>query len=139
MASKMYEVVSVIDGTPTFTVPVDEIWPEFQIGGALVVWSPEEFISDRQRRWWKGVLLPALANDSGDSVAFWETHLKLAVLPDKFKPQAYEIDGHEYAIVPSITKLGKRDMMALIDGSIQYLHEKGFGWVTPPDAALRSR
>lgn len=139
MPSKMYEVVSIVDDEPSFTVPLSLIWPEFQIGGALVVWSPEDFITERQRRWWKGILLPALVADSGDSVACWETRLKLAVLPEKFQPQTYKIDGHEYAIVPSITKLGKRDMMALIDGSIQYLHEQGFGWVTPPDAALRSK
>lgn len=139
MATKMYEVVSVVDGEPTFAVPLSLIWPEFQIGGALVVWSPEDFITDRQRRWWKGVLLPALVNDTGDSKAWWETQLKTQVMPDRFKPEIYTIDGEKFGVVPSITTLGKRAMAELIDGSIQYLHEHGFGWVTPPDITLRSK
>ena len=137
MASKVYQVIDIIDGEPTFAVPVSLIWPEFQIGGAMKVLTPDEYHTDQQRRWWKGILLPALVNDQGDSKTWWEDTLKLAVLPDHFKPECYTINGTEFTRIPSITTLGKRKMMELIDGSIQYLHDRGFGWVTPPEKTLR--
>ncbi len=138
MAMKMYKVVTINDGMPGFPVPLSLIWPEFRLYGAMGVFTPAQFITNQQVRWWKGILLPALSNDSGDSKSWWEDTLKMAVLPDKFQPETYTINGQDFNHTPSITTLGKRNMIELIDGSIQHLHGIGFGWVTLPDASLRT-
>lgn len=132
-----YEVISMIDGEPTFKKPLKEILAELTVGGALKTLSPLEYITDRQRRWFKGVLLPALANDSGDSVMYWETKLKLAVMPDQFQPQFIAYGKQVFSFVPSITILSKRGMNLLIEGSVDKCHEWGFLWVTLPDPDLR--
>ncbi|KKN08793.1 hypothetical protein LCGC14_1052950, partial [marine sediment metagenome] len=43
-------------------------------------------ISYRMIKWWKGILLPSLADFTGDSKAYWEGKLKLKVDPDYFAP-----------------------------------------------------
>ncbi|MCK4625044.1 MAG: hypothetical protein KAV00_07025 [Phycisphaerae bacterium] len=129
--------VQIIDGQPTFPKPLSEILAEIEHGGAIQILSPLQYHTDRQRRWWKGVLLPALAKDTGESASIWEARLKLAVLPDDFAPEYVTVNDRPYASVPSITKLGKKKMTALIDGAIDQLHSWGFTWVVSPDAELR--
>jgi len=101
------------------------------------VLSGAEYITHGQRAWWKGILLPALAKDSGDSVGYWETRLKLAVLPDDFAPYYVPLGKQVFPIIPSITKLSKKKMNMLIEGSVQQLNEWGFLWVTLPDEEKR--
>lgn len=134
----MYPVQSIVEGRPTFEKPIEEIAAEAVLGGALKVLTPLEYITDQQRKWWKGVLLPALAKDSGDSIGFWETKLKLAVLPDDFQPYYVPFGRQVFPIIPSITILSKKKMNILIEGSVAQCHEWGFVWVTLPDPALRS-
>jgi hypothetical protein len=93
--------------------------------------------TDQQRKWWKGVLLPALAADSGDSISYWETRLKLAVMPEEFIPETKKINGVEFTFVPSITKLSMKQFNHLIEGSVEVLWGWGFDWVTLPDSSLR--
>ena len=133
----MYQVKSMIDGQPTFEKPLDAILSELEPGGALQVLTPLEYHTDRQRKWWKGILLPALAKDSGDSVGYWETKLKLAVLPDEFAPYYVPMGKQIFPIIPSITRLSKKKMNMLIEGSVDKCHEWGFLWVTLPDKELR--
>ena len=102
-------------------------------------------LSEGQLNWWKGVLLPALVADTGDSLEFWETTLKLAVLPDDFQPVATVVGGIGYTYIPSITTIGLNKMNIMVEGSVahlrgeKYLHLKGkkygdqFQWVTLPD------
>ncbi|MFA5382240.1 MAG: hypothetical protein WC356_03675 [Candidatus Micrarchaeia archaeon] len=103
-------------------------------------------ISYQQIRWWKGVLLPALAKDTGDCEHVWETRLKLAVLPDEFQPEIVTVQGTSYTFIPSITTLSMKKLNTLITGSVDKLHEWGdngedeenrFAWVELPDAAKR--
>lgn len=101
-------------------------------------YSEEKELTDRQRKWWKGILLPALSKDTGESVSKWETRLKLAVLPDEFQPEIIEIEGIKCAYVPSITKLSCKKTNQLIEGSVEKLHDWGFHWVSLPDSSLRS-
>ena len=58
-----YCVKSIVDGQPTFEKPLQEILAEAKIGGALKVLSPVEYITDRQRKWYKGICLRDLANN----------------------------------------------------------------------------
>lgn len=109
-------------------------------------YSEARELSEGQRNWWKGILLPALVKDTGDSLEFWETTLKLAVLPDDFKPIATVIDGIGYTYIPSITTIGINKMNIMVEGSVahlrgeKYAHLKKddkygdhFQWVTLPD------
>ena len=114
-------------------------------------WSEARELSEGQRNWWKGVLLPALHEDTGDSIQFWETTLKLAVLPDDFQPIATIIDGIGYTYIPSIKTIGLTKMNIMVEGSVahlrgeKYLHLKGkkygdqFQWVTLPDKLKKRR
>ena len=138
-----YNVVSKINNQPTFTTPLSAILEGLQVGGGLKTLSPLEYITEQQRRWFKGVLLPALAKDTGDSKEYWETVLKLAVLPDDFQPRAIAHGKQVIHTIPSITILGKRKMNQLIEGSVQHLREcpdygDQFQWVTLPDKELRA-
>ena len=105
----------------------------------LRVMSEAEYITHKQIAWWKGILLPALAKDSGDSVGYWETKLKLAVLPDDFAPYYVPLGKQVFPIIPSITKLSIKKMNILIEGSVDKCHDWGFEWVTLPDKELRSK
>lgn len=93
--------------------------------------------SDQQRKWWKGVLLPKLAEHTGDSLAHWENTLKLKVMPDDFKPETTIIDGIGYTGLPSITTLGIKKMSIMTEESVAYLRDESihgdvFHWVTLP-------
>ena len=133
------KVVSVRDGQPIFDAPIADLLKECVPGGALQVLTPLEFISYQQIKWWKGILLPALSKDSGDSVEWWETRIKLAVMPDEFAPTEMAIKGRMYQIVPSITKLSKKKMGELIEGSVTYCRDVlGLQWITLPDTDLRT-
>ena len=128
------------DGQPCFNGPLDGFIADMRPGDVLKRLSADEYITDRQRAWWKGVLLPSLAKDTGDSREYWETRLKLAVMPDEFTPVFVPYLKQVFPVVPSITKLGKRKMMELIDGSIAHLrdgYDGQFQWVTGPDPSLR--
>ena len=132
-----HEVKAMVDGEPTFEKPLKEILAELEFGGALKTLSPLEYITNQQIAWWKGILLPALAKDSGDSVGYWETKLKLAVLPDDFAPYYIPLGKQVFPIIPSITILSKKKMNILIEGSVEKCWEWGFKWVTLPAKELR--
>ena len=145
-----YPIRQIIDGEPTFDVPVSQIYAKCLPGGALKILSPLEAITERQRAWFKGILLSALAEDTGDSKEYWETVLKLAVLPEDFQPYYVPIGKQIFPVVPSITILGKKKMNLLIEGSVKHLREgvddkkkslygDRFQWVTLPDKELRTK
>lgn len=133
----MYHVISIVNNEPTFETPLAEILSKLKPGGAIKILTPAEYITQGQRAWWKGVLLPSLAKDTGDSIAYWETKLKLAVLPDDFVPFYIPFGKQVMPVMPSITILSMRKMNLLIEGSVAQCHEWGFMWVTLPDKDLR--
>lgn len=136
---KTLKVLSMIDGQPTFDKNITEFLNQCEPGSVIQLLTPEEYLGLQQIRWWKGVLLPALAKDTGDSIEQWETRIKLAVMPDDFKPEIYEIQGQLCARIPSITTLGKRKMNQMIEGAVAYCRDEcGLLWVTLPDPELRS-
>lgn len=100
-------------------------------------YSEAKEISKQQIRWWKGILLPALTEDTGDSKACWEARLKLAVLPEDFKPEVVIVDGVTIGYLPSVSTLSCKKTNELIEGSVAKCHEWGFAWVTLPDSELR--
>ena len=118
-------------------------------------YSEEKEITNRQINWWKGVLLPALSKDNGDSVSKWETRLKMAVLPDEFEPEIVEVNGYALNCVPSVKKLSCKKTIQLVEGSVDKLHDWGealrknnpdeygnvnpYAWVQLPDSAKRKK
>jgi hypothetical protein len=103
----------------------------------LECWTPQ------QRKWWKGILLPQLSHDTGDSMGHWEDLLKLGVMPDQFAWMNKKTENGEFEHLPSILILNRKEMREMIEGSVAYLRdEKRYGtkfhWVTLPDEDLRS-
>ena len=106
-------------------------------------WSEAREWSDRQRKWWKGVLLKKLSEATGDSKAYWENKLKLKVMPDEFQPIITQVDSAVYVHLESITKLGAKKMNEMVEGSVAHLRDEQiygdvFHWVTLPDKSLRA-
>lgn len=122
--STTYPLISIIDGQNTFEKPLEHIATEVKPGGALQVLAPEEYITDQQRKWWKGVLLKHLSRDTGDSIHWWENRLKLAVMPDKFQPIYTGYGKQVFGYIPSITILSKNQMNQMIEGSIAELRDE---------------
>ena len=100
-------------------------------------YSRAKEISYQMIKWFKGILLPALEKDNGDSVMKWEARLKLNVLPDYFKPYVVEVGGMAVTILPSIANMPMKQACQLVEGSVEWLHDNGFTWVTLPDPELR--
>jgi hypothetical protein len=135
---KSIKVLSNIDGQPTFDKPLSELIAKCEPGSVIQILMQDEYLGLQQIRWWKGVLLPALSKDTGDSVEYWETTLKLAVMPDEFTPFYVPIGKQIFPVIPSITKLSKTKMNQMIEGAVAKCHEYGLTWVTLPDKELRT-
>lgn len=101
-------------------------------------YSEAQALSEGQRKWFKGILLPALSKDNGDSISHWEHKLKLAVMPEEFIPKSTTIDGYTYTYLPSISDLSCKKMNQFIEGCVDKLHEWKFEWVTLPDSDLKT-
>ena len=73
-----YEVQSMVDGQPTFIKPLNGILAELQPGGALKLLTPLEYITDQQRRWYKGICLRDLVknDENGETVGWWDLEVK---------------------------------------------------------------
>lgn len=102
----------------------------------------DEELSNQQIRWFKGVLLPSLSKDTGDSKQWWEARLKLMVMPDDFVPIEVSTGENVYHFIPSISNLSVKKMNEFIEGCVAHLRDEEiygdrFLWVTLPDSALR--
>jgi len=133
----LHEVMDVIDDQPCFEQPLADILAELKRGGALQTLSPAEYLTARQVRWWKGVLLPALSKDNGESKRWWEIKLIEDIFPDDIEYVKFK--NRMFPVAPSITSYGKKKMTELIEESIPTLHKWGFEWATYPDPELRKQ
>jgi hypothetical protein len=130
--------VAVTEEGPLFDQPLSFILKGCVPGAAIQLLTPDKFISYQQIRWWKGILLTALSRDSGDSIAWWEATLKLAVMPDEFAPTYVAVGKQVLPIIPSISSLSIKKMGKLIEGSVSYCRDTlGLMWVTLPAAELK--
>jgi len=138
-----HEVISKIEGEPIFEKPLKEIWNELVPGGAIKTLTLLEHITDRQRRWYKGVCLRDLVknDENGETVGWWDTEVKkecngLALL----KREIFFIDdgsGGRIGIGRLTTKgVGKKNMMAFIEEILSKSMEKGWN-IGAPDPDLR--
>ncbi len=138
-----HEVISMIDGLPTFKKHLKEILAELTVGGAIKTLTPLEHITDRQRRWYHGVCLRDLVrnDENGETKGWWDTELKrecngLALL----KKEIFFIDdgaGNRIGVGRLTTKgVGKRNMTAYIEEILSQSMARGWN-IGPPDKDLR--
>ena len=64
-------------------------------------------------------------------------------MPDEFQPVTVFLEGKIFNYIPSVTKLSKKKMGILMEGSVDHLrNDPKYGdhyqWVTLPDPELRS-
>ena len=139
----LHQVKAVIDGEPTFEKPLRDILAELTVGGALKTLTPLEYITDRQRRYYKGVVIPELVknDENGETAGWWDTELKrecngLALL----KKEIFFIDdgtGNRIGVGRITTKgVGKKNMTLFIEEILSKSMVKGWN-VSPPDPDLR--
>ncbi len=138
-----HPVVSIIDGQPTFVIPVGEILSGLKMGGALKTLTEAEYITDRQRRWYKGVCLKQLVknDENGETAAWWDVEVKkecngLGLLKKEiffFEDGA----GGRFGVGRLTTKgVGKRNMTQFIEEILSKSMQ--LGWpVAPPLSDLR--
>jgi hypothetical protein len=136
-----YQVTSV-GGMMTFEKPLKEILAELKPGGGIKILDPVEFVTDRQRRWYKGVCLPWLVkheviNKNQESTAWWDMEVKkrcdgLNLLKLEYKEW---FDG---TVTSRLTTkdVGKKKMTAFIEEILAMSVEKNWG-LAPPDKDLR--
>lgn len=140
----MYQVKTIIDGQPTFEKPLSEILSELKMGGAIKLLDPIEYITDQQRRWYKGVCLSTLAkwDENGETAAWWDTEVKrlcngLAYL----KKEIFFVEdslGNKIGIGRLTTKgAGKKNMTLFIEEILSQAVLRGWP-IGPPDSELRS-
>ena len=146
-----YTPSAMVDDMPGFPGFVDDYVNTFheeilslKMGQILVteIMTEAKALSVRQIRWWKGVLLPGLSAQTGDTVLCWENRLKTAVMPDEFPPTVHVINGTNHTTIPSISSLSMKKTNLLIEGTVEHLHDPkiygdSFTWVTLPDSEKR--
>jgi len=138
----IYKVQSIINGQPTFSFPMNLILSELEIGGALKILSPLEYHTDRQRAWYRGVAVPALAEQLALSIEEADHLLKAACGGDDILKREMIYVGklsngqpvcHERM---TIVGVGKKNMSIFIDNILAeaVTHE----WrIQPPEPELR--
>ncbi len=140
--SKTYEAIQIIDGQPTFKVPLDEILAQIEHGGALKILSPLEYHTDRQRKWYKGICLPWLVEQdkkhNHESKAWWDREVKKECDGlNLLKLQYSLLDDGSVAARLTTVGVGKRKMTAFINEILAKSVEKNWG-IAPPDEELRT-
>jgi hypothetical protein len=134
-----------VSGILTFDKPLKEILSELKPGGAIKILDPIAYVTDQQRRWYKGVALPWLAkhDENQESTYWWDDEVKrlcngLALL----KKDIYFMQGVDGQKIPigrlTTSGVGKRNMTAFIEEILAMSVTKGWG-VAPPDKDLRKQ
>lgn len=139
-----HQVKSIVNGMPTFEKPLSVLLGTLEVGGAMKLLSPLEYITDRQRRWYKGVCLRELAknDENGETEGWWDTEVKklcngLALL----KKEIFFVDdgtGGRFGMGRLTTKnVGKRNMTQFIEEILSQSMSRGWD-IGPPDPGLVS-
>jgi len=138
-----YKVVSIVNEQPTFEKPLSYILDRCEVGGAIKYMSPRDYITDRQRAWYKGVAIPqAVKNDeNGETAGWWDDEIKrqckgLAYL----KKDIYFTETTDGTKLPvgrlTTVGVGKKNMTNFIEEILSVSMVKGWN-ITPPDEDLR--
>ncbi len=141
----LYQVISIIDGEPCFSEPFSDILSDLRLGGAIKTLTPLEAITDRQRRWYKGVCLPWLVKQdekhNAEGLAWWDDEVKrecngLALLKKEIFFMQSD-SGHKIPVGRLTTKgVGVTKMRHFITEILSKSLEKDWK-VAAPDPDLR--
>ena len=132
-----HPVKDIIDGQPTFDKPLASILSELKRGGALQTLDPIEYITDRQRRWYRGICLPTLSAWNGDTIDEWDLRLKAECNGvELLKTEIIYLGIGMTCTRLSIKGVGKRNMTQYIENVISKGIEKEWP-IDPPDEELR--
>ena len=140
-----YPVINMVNGQPCFEKPLEVILGDLEQGGAIKTLTPLEAITDRQRRWYKGVCIPSLvkADENGEGSEWWDDEVKrvcngLSLL----KKEIFFFESTGGQKIPcgrlTISGVGKRNMTAFIETILSKSMEKGWD-IAPPDEDLRKK
>jgi hypothetical protein len=117
-------------------------WPEIQREAAklpfftIVILDEDEAITDRQRRWYKGVCLKALSDWSGDTIDEWDYRLKTECGAEIFNMFRFKYKLKEFYRPESIMSKGKKQMTSFIENILSAAIT--LSWpIEPPDPELR--
>ena len=128
-----HKVQAIVDGEPTFAVPLGMILKELKVNGALKTLSPLEYHTDRQRRWYKGPCLQGLSDWNGDTKEEWDDRLKKECKGSALLKKETWMGVERLTIVG----VGKKNMTAFIEEIISKAIEMEWP-VTAPDKDLRN-
>lgn len=142
-----YNVTAIVDNQPCFEKPLDSILSDLKQGGAIKTLTPLEAITDRQRRWYKGVCLPWLvkgdAKHNAEGIAWWDDEVKrvcsgLALLKKEIFFMQSD-SGQKIPIGRLTTKgVGVAKMKEFITEILSKSLEKDWK-IAPPDPELRQK
>jgi len=102
----------------------------------ILILNSDEYITDRQRRWYRGVCLKGLSDWNGDTVDVWDYRLKTECGAEIFKMLKFEYNGQVYYRPESITGKTKNQMTQFIENILSWAISKEWP-VYPPDPDLR--
>ena len=139
----IYKIISTKGGCPVFDVPPKH-WQDCKKDGGVKILSPTQFITDQQRRWYKGVCLRDLvkwdgqrADGQGETIGWWDKKVKTECNGLMFLKKEVHDFGDGFMIGRLTTKgVGVRNMTNFIEDILS--KSMTLGWpVIPPDAELR--
>jgi hypothetical protein len=140
-----YRVVTIVEEGPTFSKPLTSILSELKIGGAIKLLSPLEYITDRQRRYYKGIVIPHMVknDENGETAGWWDSEIKkLCKGLDYLKKEIFFLEGDDgkKTGIGRLTTVGvgKRNMSLFMEEIINQSNIRGWG-IAAPDSNLRSK
>jgi len=135
----LHPVKDIIDEQPTFAKPLNEILAGCKKGGALKVLDPIEYLTDRQRAWYRGPCLRGLSDWNGDTIDEWDLRLKAECNGvELLKTEVIYLGVGMTCTRLTIRGVGKRNMTQYIENVLSKSIEKAWP-VDPPDKELRSK
>ena len=122
-------------------VPLTQ-WPAIQLEAAkyphfvIVVLNEDEAMTDRQRRWYKGVCLTGLSDWNGETKDEWDYRLKIECGSEIFKVLKFTYGDMVYWRPESISGKSKKKMTEFIENILSKSITESWP-VYPPDPDLR--
>lgn len=117
-------------------------WPTIHYEAAkhqhftIAVLNEEETITERQRRWYKGVCLKGLSDWNGDTKDEWDYRLKVECGSEIFKILKFKYGDMVYWRPESITSKSKKQMTEFIENILSWAITNNIPCY-PPDPDLR--
>jgi len=132
----IHRVVSITDGSPTFEKPLSDILSTLKPGGAIQTLDPNEYVTSRQRRWYKGICLKGLSDWSGDTPSEWDMRVKAVCADGLLKTEKIYINSVNTFNRLTTKGVGKRNMTQFIEQILSKAIEMDWP-VVSPDSELR--